>query len=106
MVLDGPQGSCLGSVQCPAVCPCGFWALRLLFLSLQSSLPRNSLCVCTGSNLEDEHQNMVQYYLPGQNLSWAKVSATLISPTLQERQSRVLSQHHGNVCAEVTERNV
>ncbi|XP_031208514.1 ATP-binding cassette sub-family A member 17 isoform X2 [Mastomys coucha] len=26
-----------------------------------------------GSNLEDEHQNMVQYYLPGQNLSWAKV---------------------------------
>ncbi|XP_052051225.1 ATP-binding cassette sub-family A member 17 [Apodemus sylvaticus] len=26
-----------------------------------------------GSILEDEHQNVVQYYLPGQNLSWAKV---------------------------------
>ncbi|XP_021005007.1 ATP-binding cassette sub-family A member 17 isoform X2 [Mus caroli] len=26
-----------------------------------------------GSNLEDEHQNMLQYYLPGPNLSWAKV---------------------------------
>ncbi|EDM03818.1 rCG34577, partial [Rattus norvegicus] len=25
-----------------------------------------------GSSLEDEHQSMVQYYLPGQNLSWAK----------------------------------
>ncbi|XP_051024070.1 ATP-binding cassette sub-family A member 17-like [Acomys russatus] len=26
-----------------------------------------------GSVLEDEHQGMVQYYLPGQNLSWAQV---------------------------------
>ncbi|XP_059126156.1 ATP-binding cassette sub-family A member 17-like isoform X2 [Peromyscus eremicus] len=26
-----------------------------------------------GSNLEDEHRGMVQYYLPGHNLSWAKV---------------------------------
>ncbi|XP_035303775.1 ATP-binding cassette sub-family A member 17-like [Cricetulus griseus] len=26
-----------------------------------------------GSNLEDEHQGMVQYYLPGYSLSWAKV---------------------------------
>ncbi|KAL6030427.1 hypothetical protein STEG23_011452, partial [Scotinomys teguina] len=25
-----------------------------------------------GSDLEDEHQGMVQYYLPGHNLSWAK----------------------------------
>ncbi|XP_036052341.1 ATP-binding cassette sub-family A member 17-like [Onychomys torridus] len=26
-----------------------------------------------GSHLEDEHQGMVQYYLPGHSLSWAKV---------------------------------
>ncbi|KAL1779811.1 ATP-binding cassette sub-family A member 17 isoform X1 [Sigmodon hispidus] len=26
-----------------------------------------------GSNIEDEHQCMVQYHLPGHNLSWAKV---------------------------------
>ncbi|XP_052615063.1 ATP-binding cassette sub-family A member 17-like isoform X4 [Peromyscus californicus insignis] len=26
-----------------------------------------------GSSLEDEHRGMVQYYLPGHNLSWAKV---------------------------------
>ncbi|KAL0617246.1 ATP-binding cassette sub-family A member 3 [Plecturocebus cupreus] len=30
-----------------------------------------------GSVLEDEHQGMVHYHLPGQNLSWAKVSAYL-----------------------------
>uniref|UniRef100_A0A8C6WDT6 ATP-binding cassette, sub-family A member 17 n=1 Tax=Nannospalax galili TaxID=1026970 RepID=A0A8C6WDT6_NANGA len=26
-----------------------------------------------GSNLEDEHQGLIQYHLPGHNLSWAKV---------------------------------
>ncbi|XP_078200563.1 ATP-binding cassette sub-family A member 17-like isoform X2 [Callithrix jacchus] len=30
-----------------------------------------------GSVLEDEHQGMVHYHLPGQNLSWAKGSAYL-----------------------------
>lgn len=40
------------------------------------------LLCCTGSNLEDEHQGMVQYYLPGYSLSWAKVSVPLSSPTI------------------------
>lgn len=30
--------------------------------------------LCAGSVLEDEHQGMVHYHLPGDGLSWAKVS--------------------------------
>ena len=30
--------------------------------------------LCAGSVLEDEHQGMVHYHLPGDDLSWAKVS--------------------------------
>ena len=30
--------------------------------------------LCVGSVLEDEHQGMVHYHLPGDDLSWAKVS--------------------------------
>ncbi|TKC51398.1 hypothetical protein EI555_019936 [Monodon monoceros] len=32
---------------------------------------------CAGSVLEDEHQGMVHYYLPGNDLSWAKVFGIL-----------------------------
>ena len=33
--------------------------------------------LCAGSVLEDEHQGMVHYHLPGDDLSWAKVSTYL-----------------------------
>ena len=33
--------------------------------------------LCAGSVLEDEHQGMVHYHLPGDELSWAKVSTYL-----------------------------
>ncbi|KAL0617248.1 ATP-binding cassette sub-family A member 3 [Plecturocebus cupreus] len=39
--------------------------------------PRSHATLLAGSVLEDEHQGMVHYHLPGQNLSWAKVFGIL-----------------------------
>lgn len=56
---------------CDSVGPrCPALALQLILKGIRSLL-------CAGSVLEDEHQGMVHYHLPGDDLSWAKVSRYL-----------------------------
>lgn len=58
------------------------WAPTALPWSANPALVGTRFLLCAGSILEDEHQGMVHYHLPGDDLSWAKVSTGPARPQL------------------------